>query len=623
MLHALAVAFLMLLASVIALVSVPEESAAYTTHPSIDIQGNAGFIASNGVTGGTGTASDPYIIEGWDIGADLQIGIAIHYTTAYFEIRYAKLTYSSNTPSGFPGIFLEHVSNGTVHDSIATDFSTGIELEQSNNITISGCYLDHNGYGFSAYLSYDVVVRENHMSSGSYEGLHLAACRRVAVYHNAFVANPSHVGLYNVQIGSITWDLGYPGGGNYWDYFTAPDQFSGPNQDQPGSDGVVDGPFVIDVNNTDRYPLVEPVPSLYVPLPNENGAANEPTNNILLLVGWGVAVAAIVALVVTYVRKPRTRGGPTPQVTSPPIYPPMASAAPATAVDISKQQVLYAITSREGTDQTISKLWAFGPALLLILYFGLAAFVYVNMNQASSNGDSGSFVWVVVSSGMSMAVLAVTVICYSILAFTMMDRLNNHFGREAQLRFSLIRYLAIASSNVGREKANVSTLDSLSAINAEATAADKRRSAAGWLLIVLFVPILLYMVFEAIMVAVVFSDLVTNFNGDFHYLLFPLGAAIPQLVFLYKMNLRDHDERLFKFSSELNEAIKSTGLKGSAFYIRPFGGRPKVAYLILSVLTLGLFAIIWWYLTVSDFNHHLESQRLLENDLAAVMTAQT
>ena len=302
-LHALAVALLMLFASVIALVSIPDESSAYTTHPCIDIQGNAGFIASNGVTGGSGAASDPYIIEGWNIGADLQIGIAIHYTTAYFVIRYAKLTYSSNTPSGFFGIFLDHVSNGTVHDSIAADFSTGVYLEQSNNITVSGCYLDHNGYGITAYLSYDVVVRENRMSSSTYEGLHLAACHRTAVYHNAFVVNPSHVGLYNVQNGSVTWDLGYPGGGNYWDYFTSPDQFSGPNQDQPGSDGIVDGPFVIDANNTDRYPLVEPVPNLYVPLPNENGAAN----NILLLVGWGVAVAAIVALVVTYVRKPNQR----------------------------------------------------------------------------------------------------------------------------------------------------------------------------------------------------------------------------------------------------------------------------------------------------------------------------
>ncbi len=33
-------------------------------HPPILINGNGGFTTENGVTGGSGTASDPYIIEG-------------------------------------------------------------------------------------------------------------------------------------------------------------------------------------------------------------------------------------------------------------------------------------------------------------------------------------------------------------------------------------------------------------------------------------------------------------------------------------------------------------------------------------------------------------------------------
>src|SRR2546426_10672179 len=40
-----------------------------STHPPISIEGDAGFTPANGVTGGTGTPSDPYIIEGWEINA--------------------------------------------------------------------------------------------------------------------------------------------------------------------------------------------------------------------------------------------------------------------------------------------------------------------------------------------------------------------------------------------------------------------------------------------------------------------------------------------------------------------------------------------------------------------------
>ncbi|MCW3985022.1 MAG: hypothetical protein NWE91_01215 [Candidatus Bathyarchaeota archaeon] len=35
---------------------------------------------------------------------------------------------------------------------------------------------------------------------------------------------------------------------------------SGPNQDQLGSDGIGDTPYVIDLNNQDRYPLMKPYP---------------------------------------------------------------------------------------------------------------------------------------------------------------------------------------------------------------------------------------------------------------------------------------------------------------------------------------------------------------------------
>jgi hypothetical protein len=51
-----------------------------------------------------------------------------------------------------------------------------------------------------------------------------------------------------------TWDNGYPSGGNYWsDYRT-----TYPSAVENDSSALWNTPYVIDVNNTDRYPLMGP-----------------------------------------------------------------------------------------------------------------------------------------------------------------------------------------------------------------------------------------------------------------------------------------------------------------------------------------------------------------------------
>jgi hypothetical protein len=52
------------------------------------------------------------------------------------------------------------------------------------------------------------------------------------------------------------WDNGYPSGGNYWSDYTGTDLYSGPYQNETGSDGIGDTSYDIDVNNRDNYPLM-------------------------------------------------------------------------------------------------------------------------------------------------------------------------------------------------------------------------------------------------------------------------------------------------------------------------------------------------------------------------------
>jgi hypothetical protein len=82
------------------------------------------------------------------------------------------------------------------------------------------------------------------------------------IYHNNFISNTVQVSS-SLSTNTNSWDNGYPSGGNYWSDYTGVDLKSGPNQDQSGSDGIGDTPYIIDIVNNDSYPLMGPFSSLY------------------------------------------------------------------------------------------------------------------------------------------------------------------------------------------------------------------------------------------------------------------------------------------------------------------------------------------------------------------------
>jgi len=78
-------------------------------------------------------------------------------------------------------------------------------------------------------------------------------------YHNNFINNIQHVYILTPSYAN-SWDDGYPSGGNYWSDYDGIDLYSGPQQDETGSDGIGDTPYVIDEDNQDNYPLMKPYP---------------------------------------------------------------------------------------------------------------------------------------------------------------------------------------------------------------------------------------------------------------------------------------------------------------------------------------------------------------------------
>jgi hypothetical protein len=89
---------------------------AFAVHDPISIDGNVGFAGPNtstGVTTGSGTEYDPYIIEGWETKS-----VSIANANAHFVIRNC---YVHPGEGAFTtDIRINSCENGTVRDCICT-----------------------------------------------------------------------------------------------------------------------------------------------------------------------------------------------------------------------------------------------------------------------------------------------------------------------------------------------------------------------------------------------------------------------------------------------------------------------------------------------------------------------
>jgi parallel beta-helix repeat protein len=175
----------------------------------------------------------------------------------------------NQVPLGYNGITLKDSSNVTVANNTIEEIRgvyelvggvyVGICVEGGGSNTIVGNNLYNNEY--SVYISgtENNLIVENNIINNERQlissGLLLEQAFNNRIFHNNFVF-PSQVIVSN---SSNVWDIGYPGGGNYWvDY-----QKKYPNATEIDSSGIGDTPYRIRLDNVDWYPLMEPFNSTF------------------------------------------------------------------------------------------------------------------------------------------------------------------------------------------------------------------------------------------------------------------------------------------------------------------------------------------------------------------------
>jgi len=179
------------------------------------------------------------------------------FSLAIHAIYSSNLTLTGNNASdNWSGICCQNCSNVVLANNTASDNTYGIWLRwESNNNTIVDNNASKNYYGIAIETgSSDNICVGNNASTNEY-GIRFYNAGNNIVYHNDFIDNTQPVYITPSSHDNV-WDNGYPSGGNYWSDYTGVDEYSGPNQDQPGSDGIGDTQYTIDANNTDTYPLM-------------------------------------------------------------------------------------------------------------------------------------------------------------------------------------------------------------------------------------------------------------------------------------------------------------------------------------------------------------------------------
>lgn len=173
----------------------PAHSLVLTPHDPILILGDVNFTLANGVTSGTGTPGDPYVIEGWEISAAAGNGIEIQGTRADFVIRNAYV--HGGRDALFNGIELNDVRNGRIEDSTISDNYRGIySWFALADFKIAENNVTGNMMGVDLRESTAVNVSDNNFS-GNWYGIFFRGTSSTVSGNSISVSNGSSIYAYS------------------------------------------------------------------------------------------------------------------------------------------------------------------------------------------------------------------------------------------------------------------------------------------------------------------------------------------------------------------------------------------------------------------------------------------
>jgi len=218
-----------------------------------------------------GEASEATIIDGGKISAVITVSSIGVYIEG-FTIRNSSLGFPNSgirvigvwqcilvnniITGNFVGILLDSAPYNQVYKNMVSGNHYGVYIASSFNNEIANNIINNNWVGIVLAYSTENVIHSNQIQDSANVGISLTSSRDNSFYYNNIVNNAFQAYVKETNYANV-WDKGYPSGGNYWSDYTGQDLYSGPYQNQSGSDGVGDTPYIINSANKDRFPHVK------------------------------------------------------------------------------------------------------------------------------------------------------------------------------------------------------------------------------------------------------------------------------------------------------------------------------------------------------------------------------
>jgi len=244
------------------------------------------------------------------------------------------------------------------------------------------------------------------------------------------------------------------------------------------------------------------------------------------------------------------------------------------------------VRMRGETDKRLSSLWAFVPLLSFAVAASSAvAWFVIGMPMRTYFSGTITMPNVVFIAAMALIGIAGALLLL-ILIYKLIKRRNEHFKRHQLLEDDIVRVL---SSSAGKKRAKIEDkLASIELSSREAKLNEKEQPAFLWAILCFFIP------FVGLYVAYFLMRDFYRHERREDFFLEDLGKTAGPIVAL-----------------ELPRRFRSTP------------DRNVVLYIVLTILTCGLFGIYWLYSLIVDPNNHFDHQVTWEDKLLSSLSKAT
>jgi hypothetical protein len=236
----------------------------------------------------------------------------------------------------------------------------------------------------------------------------------------------------------------------------------------------------------------------------------------------------------------------------------------------AKQRIMEAVGQRGRTDEIIPEWWVLLPILAFVLSVGISI--------------AGIFIPALFIVSIGASIVGTIIVLF--LIYKLLKRHNLHLAREAALRRSIIDFFKFKGEEKGAGYQVYQYTQAMEGIDREGLAVEKPQDAILWTILTI-IPII------SIVAYILIAYWLTNFSPG-------------------------HDRRFFAFAQNSQYAGNQVGMQNLMPPVwRPVPERSFILYIILTIVTFGLFAIYWVYVLIKDLNEHFKNEWEFEDALVA------